>query len=222
MASAACTCVVEQTGTAVSMTTEACTTLTTTTAQITDTAKRVIDPDNAITVYDDGSPLADTDVTIDYLRGIVTYTGGTWAGAVTITAYYLPRFSVAEAKSFEINGSFNLLDSTQMAAATAYHSLTKGLGEVSGTIGQLDNLRTDLDSGGETIVPFTDFTAGTRRVLSITFPSGAYFRAFVKFSDLKEGAGVDDLLNSTLSWKTTGTTGTDQTEGQAAVWSTDT
>lgn len=220
-ASAAFTCEVEQTGTAVAMTGEACTTLTVTTAQVTDAAKRVLDPDTAISVIDDAVPLADTDVTIDYLRGIVTKTSGNWNGAVTITAAYLPRYQVAEAKAFEINFSSNLVDSTTMDSTTAYHAYTKALGEVSGTISQFDDLKTDLDSGGTTIVPFTDFTAGTRRVLSIVFPSGAYFRAFVRFESTKHGQGVDDLMNATLAWKATSATGTDQTEGQAAVWSTD-
>jgi predicted secreted protein len=128
---------------------------------------------------------------------------------------------VAEAKAFEINMSAEMLDVTDFADSTGAHARIQGLADFSGTVSQLDNLLTDLDSGGTTIVPFTDMTAGTRRVLSIVLPDGTYFRAFVKFADIKESGDVAALLNATLSWQAVSATGTDQTEGQAAAWSTD-
>lgn len=221
MASAACTCLIEQTGTAVSMTTEATTSISSSKYQITDTSKRVIDPDTAVSVIDNGSGVADADVTINFLHGIVTKVSGSFTGPVTITASYLPRYAVAEAKAFEIETSAEILDASVMATSTTAKTRVKGLADAKGTISQLDNLRTDLDSGGTTIVPFTDFTAGTRRVLSVAFPSGEIFRAFVRFENVKEGAEVASLLNSTLSWVATAAIGTDQTEGNAFAFGTD-
>lgn|SRR5574343_6844 len=220
MANAACTCVVEQTGTSTSMTSEA-TTLSggNTVAQITDASKRVLDPDTAITVTDNGSPVADDAYTVNYLFGKVTKGSGSFTGPVTITANYLPRHSEAEVTGFEVNVSAELPESTTMSATTSAKSRTLALADAQGSIQGLDNLRTDLDAGGTTIVPFTDFTAGTRRVLSITFPGGEIFRAFVRFNEVGENMEVSDLLRATLSWVATAATGTDQTEGQAFAWS---
>jgi hypothetical protein len=217
MASAAFTCVVKQSGTAVALTTEAMTLSGgSTIAQITNTAKRVLDPDTALSVIDNGVALADTAVTIDYLFGTVTKTaGGTFTGPVTLTGAYLPMFAEAEVRSFEINASADMLDVTVMASTTAEHARMSGLKEASGTVGGLDPMTTDLDSGGTTIVPLTDHQAGTRRVLEVTFPSGMIFRAFAKFEAIKVSAAVDGLVEGSLSWKSHAVTGVDQTEGSS-------
>lgn len=220
MASAAFTCAIKQTGTAVAMTGEATTNTTGNTYQVTNTAKRILDPSTAITVYDGVTPIADTSVTVDYLFGKVTLSSPP-GGAVTIDGAYLPSYGVAEAKAFELSFSKDVFESTVMAATTTSKTRTAGLKDVSGSITQLDNLLTDLDSGGTTIVPFTDFTAGTTRVLEVTFPSGTIFRAFVKFSGVAEKTSVDALLESTLSFEGNAVTGTDQTEGSSFGFSTD-
>lgn len=220
MASAAFTCAIKQTGTAVAMTGEATTNTTGNTYQVTNTAKRILDPSTAITVYDGVTPIADTSVTVDYLFGKVTLSSPP-GGAVTIDGAYLPSYSVAEAKAFELSFSKDVFESTVMAATTTSKTRTAGLKDVSGSITQLDNLLTDLDSGGTTIVPFTDFTAGTTRVLEVTFPSGTIFRAFVTFSGVAEKTSVDALLESTLSFEGNAVTGTDQTEGSSFGFSTD-
>lgn len=209
------TTVVKQTGTAVSMTTEATTSLSSSVYQITDTTKRIIDPDTALSVIDNGGAVADADVTINYLFGKITKNSGSFTGPVTITGAYLPTYAVAEAKGATINLERTLLDSTVMAAATANIERTVGLKSASGSINQLDNLRTDLDSGGTTIVPFTDFGAGTRRVLEVTLPSTLIFRAFVRFNGIDETVNVEDLLNTTLEWQSTTAIGTGQTEGSS-------
>lgn len=212
MASAAFTSVIKQTGTAVAMVTEACTLVTSSVYQVTSASKRIIDPDTALSVIDNGTPVVDTDITVDYLFGKFTKISGAFTGPVTVTAAYLPSYAVAEARGFEINCSANLLDTTLMAAATANRTRIAGLKDANGTLTGLDNLLTDLDSGGTTIVPFTDFAAGTRRVLEITFPSGQIFRAFALFESIKGAAEGDGLFQSTLSWKAVAATGVDQTE----------
>src|SRR5690606_14139279 len=61
--------------------------------QITNTAKRVIDPDVAVVVEDGGTPVDADDIeSIDYTGGTVTFVGGyTVSGSVTMTANYLPQ-----------------------------------------------------------------------------------------------------------------------------------
>jgi len=219
-AQAAYACVIEQTGASVAMTTEATTSLSASAYQITDATKQVIDPDSSLSVIDNGTPLADSAVTIDYVRGIARKNSGSFTGPVTITGRYLPRFQVAEAKSFEINAARDLLDSTVMDSATEYHSRTAGLADFSGTLGQLGDLRTDIGDA-DPVIPLSDFLAGTRRVISITMPNGVYFRAFAKFADMKESGEVASLVNTTLSWQSCAVAGVDGTGGQAAAWSTD-
>lgn len=223
MASAGYSCVVKYTGTAVAMSAEA-TTLSggNTVAQITDATKRIIDPATAITVNDDASDLFDVDVVINYLFGKVTRTdSGAFTGPVVITGAYLPTYTFAEAHSFELNFARDLLDSTVFDASSRIVLRTPGLKDCSGSIGSFDNLQTDLDSGGTTIVPWTDFQAGTRRVIEITFPSAQIFRAFVRFSGVTENSSAEDLLQATLEFQATSAIGTDQTEGSAFGFSTD-
>ena len=220
MTVAAFSCTVKQTGTAVALSGEATTALGGDVFQVTDTAKRILDPDTAITVYDGATPLADTAVTVDYLFGKLTL-ASTPAGAVTIDGAYLPSYAVAEARSFELNFGKALHDSTLMAAATTSRARTPGLKDLTGNVGSLDNLLTDLDSGGTTIVPFTDQQAGTVRVLEVTFPGAEIFRAFVLFEGISESTSFDALLESTLNFSGNARTGTDQTEGSSFAFSTD-
>lgn len=220
MASAGFLCTLKQTGAAVSMTGEATTNTTGNTYQITNTAKRIIDPDTAVTVYDGVTPIADTSVTVDYLFGKVTLSSPP-GGAVTIDASYLPTFSVAEPRSFELSFERDLLDSTVMDSSTSVRSRIAGLKDMNGSIGSLDNLLTDIDSGGGTVKPQSDWAAGTRRVLEVTFPSGEIFRGFVRFESPKQAARFDGLLESTLSFKASAATGMDQTEGSSFGFSTD-
>jgi hypothetical protein len=212
MTVAAFACAVKQTGAAVALSGEATTSLGGDVYQVTNTAKRILDPDTAITVYDGATPIADTAVTVDYLFGKVTLSS-TPAGTVTIDGAYLPSFAVAEARAFELSFTKELADSTLMASGTTSRARTALLKDCSGSISSLDNLLTDLDTG---VVPFTDQQAGTRRVLEITFPtSGQIFRAFVKFEGISQSASIDALLESTLNFQASAATGTDQTEGDS-------
>lgn len=212
MAVAAFSCAVKQTGIAVALSGEATTSLGGDVYQVTDTAKRILDPDTVITVYDGVTPIADTAVTVDYLFGKVSL-ASTPAGAVTIDGAYLPTFAVAEARGFELSFSAPALDSTLMAASTTARTRTAGLKDLTGSISGLDPLTTDLDTG---VVPHDDFLAGTRRVIEVTFPtSGQIFRAFVRFAGVDESANYDGLLEATLNFEGSAATGTDQTEGSS-------
>ena len=101
----------EVSGTAVAMTAEACSLVSGTTYQVTNAAKRIIDPATAVTVKDAGTPIAAANVTIDYLFGL--FTPGQRPGwRVTVDASYLPTTTIAEAKSVDLNVAVDLVDST--------------------------------------------------------------------------------------------------------------
>ena len=216
MAKAAFSAVVKRTGAAVSMTGEATTSLAANEYQITDTAKRILDPDTALSVIDNGTPQADADVTINYLFGKVKKVSGNFTGPVTVDASYLPTFTEAEARSFEINCAREQIESTDFDVSTSHRTRQPGLRDVSGSVGSLDALQTDIDTGGGAVVLHTDWDAGTRRVLEILLgSSGAIFRAFVRFKEEKVGGAFDGLIESSYAWELDAATGTDQTEGSS-------
>ena len=211
-------------GTPTAMTAEPCTSLTSTTYRVTSATKRHLDPSAAMIVYDGGVAIAFASVAVNCATGIITLSAPP-AGAVTIDANYLPMLSMADVRGFEINIGGDLLDSTVMDTTTTSRARIQGLLDVSGTVEGLDNLRTDLDSGAGTVIPFTDFQAGTYKLLTIALgSSGAYFAAFVKFADIKLGATPEDLFKATLSWSLAGhpgvTTGSAANESQSWGFST--
>jgi hypothetical protein len=211
------------TGAAVAVTGEATSSLSAAWYQINTDARRIIDPDTAVTVYDNGVAQADSDMKINFLRGQVMKISGNFVGPVTLDYSYLPVFTVAEARSFEITFQRELLDVTVMQTSTGgsttpARARAAALRNVFGSIGSLDNLLTDIDSGGGTVVPFTDWGAGTRRVITLTLSgeTEANIKVFAKFKGIKQGMSVDSLLESTLEWELDAPTGTDQTEGAYA------
>lgn len=215
MAVAGFNCTVKLTGTSTSMTTEACTSISSTVFQVTNTAKRILDPDTALTVYDNGSPVADGDVTIDYLFGKITF-GSPPTAPVTITANYLPTHAVAEGRSFSIQQTRDELESTAFNT-TGVKSFILGLKQASGSIEGLDMLDTDIDAGAGSVVPATLHSAGTVKVLEVYLGGGTLgtWRGFVLLSGLQNDSSVGELAKGTITWKTVSKVGTDQTEGSS-------
>lgn len=216
MAKAAFAAVVKRTGAAVAMTGQATTSLAANEYQITDTTKRILDPDTALSVIDNAVPQADADVTINYLFGKVKKVSGNFTGPVTVDASYLPTFTEAEARSFDINCAREQVESTDFDVSTKHRTRQPGLRDCTGSIGSLDNLLTDIDSGAGTVILHTDWAAGTRRVLEVTLGStGNIFRAFVKFKDEKVTGAFEGIIESSYDWELDAATGTDQTEGSS-------
>lgn len=203
MAVAAFTCVLRLSGTSTSMTTEATTLVSGTTYQVTDSTKRALDPATAVTVYDNGTPVAAGSVTVDFLFGKVTLTAPP-SGAVTVSGNYLPLWAFAEVRAFELNMTGAMLDTTVMDSTTTVRTRVLGLADASGTISGLDTLQTDIDTGGTTLKPDTVFTGGTPILLEIDFPAGNSFRSWVLFDSEKVGGSWDALVESTMNWQAVG------------------
>src|SRR4051812_9843924 len=102
MPSAAYATTVEITGTSTAIVAEACALVTGTTYQITNTARRVLDPAVAVTVKDGGVAIPAANVDIDYLFGKFTLTAPP-GGAVTVDASYLPALPLAECESYDLD-----------------------------------------------------------------------------------------------------------------------
>jgi hypothetical protein len=79
--------------------------------QVTDSSKRVFSTEHAVTVKDGATTLDAADYAVDYLFGVVTLNDAP-SGAVTVSARYLPLYTVAEARSLEVNESAAELDTS--------------------------------------------------------------------------------------------------------------
>ena len=107
-------------GSAVSMTDEACTENSGTEFQITTASKRLIDPATSITVEVDASPVASSTYTIDYLQGKITFDSSQTGSTVTISGKYLPVYTVGEATGGSLSTSRGEIAYSQINGRDSY------------------------------------------------------------------------------------------------------
>lgn len=77
--------------------------------QITNAAKRALDPATAIKVFDGAAEVGAATYAVDYAHGVVTL-GSVPSGAVTLDGAYLPLLSVAEARAVDVDSSYETAD----------------------------------------------------------------------------------------------------------------
>lgn len=127
--------------------------------QITNTAKRVLDPAVAVVVYKDAVEQASSLYTLDYLTGTVTFATPLAAEAVvTITANYLPLLTVATARDVSFSSTRERIDVTPYQTSQ-YRVFKAGMLGVEGTLGLVEFGEVDHDSGAGT-VKFTTLLDG--------------------------------------------------------------
>lgn len=222
MATAGFNAVVKVAGTSTAFANEATTkTVANLTYQITDTAKRVIDPTVAVTVEVDADgagaggyvAAAAGTFTVDYTFGKVTFTADQGASAlVRISGNYLPLVTVGTAREASVSVQNDLGDSTVFGNAEKTAAPT--LQSCSGSLGLLEDLYTDHDGGAGT-QQFKAYLLGkTLKLVEIDFDGGGTqkFRGFVYFDDGSVKAAVGDLINSTINFKVAPQVGSGQTE----------
>jgi hypothetical protein len=128
--------------------------------QITDAAKRVLDPATAVVVLSNGSPIADTSLyVLDYLTGKATFALSRGAETITITAKYVPLLQVAKARALDIEPNPDTAD-VAVFGDTSPHTM-QIRPACSLTIDSIEPVNTDLDTGGGTRILATDLLAGT-------------------------------------------------------------
>lgn len=213
---------VKVSGTSTAMTDEPCTIAGDgLTAQVTNTAKRIIDPAVAVTVKLNAAPLVlGTDYTLGdafFLFGTVTFTSAINPATddVVVTANYLPTHAVLLARKYEVNATRAELEATNYdsSGVETYLAGKKG---ASGSIEILDIAETDLDGGAGSIVLATLMDAGTPKLLEVT-PGGSstMFRCWVIFTSKGMGGSVADLESTTLKWVQAAQAGTASGSGMA-------
>lgn len=128
-------------------TTEACTEVGNpiTHAYITDRTMRVWDPEAAVTVYADGTPMT-TGYTVYHAGGYITFSPTLTAGtAITVTGKYIPVAELCLAKSFSVDVTWNTEDATTIpcTATAADAGWQKNKGTTRSISGSLELLMDD-------------------------------------------------------------------------------
>lgn len=186
-------------GTSTAITDEACTAVSSTVFQITDTAKRVLNPAVALTVKANTVTQAVGLYTVDPLFGKVTFAVAPTA-PVTITGEYFPMLTVAEVFDASLSQSYTVLDST-VFGSDGVKTKTLGLGDFSGSFSTLKLLSYDNDTGGGTQVLGTIFSGRTQTLIEYRpGGSGDYFRGWVLLSTTDEAAPVDGRLEAAVNF----------------------
>lgn len=180
-------------------TAEACTSLGSNRYQITNTARRCLDPDVVFSFVHSGTTtITSTATTVNFEFGIVQF-DATPGGAVTFNGAYFPLSTssedVAEGTKFDLSLNRDLYDATVFGNAT--RARISGLKDV--TVG-LDL----ISSPAAYSALFNSYTTGARVVLEIDLDgasgSGEVFRGFVQVDSVDLSASVDGLVESTVQF----------------------
>lgn len=187
-ASAAKLCAVKQSGTGVGMTAEACTGTANTSYQITNTAKRVIDPSAAVTVKDAGVGTIEA-YTLNRLTGTVTF-GSAVVRVITIDGTYLPLTTVAEAMEFDFQTKPQFLPDTAFLDSDVTRIFNEN--DCAGSVGQWKNTSQNFKAALDAGVPLcVEFLRGTTTV---------FCRAWVLFTTNGIMAEKKGLLTETIAF----------------------
>lgn len=184
----------------VSVTAEACTSLSASVYRVTTSARRVLDPGNSVTVKDGGVTVSSSLYSIEYLTGKITFSGYSPGGAITVDAYYIPMVALTQCDSAEFSVSNDLLNVTPYATA-GVKVYQQGLQEAAMTFGGFTNPASDL--AGDGVAGITAYMAETTpRVWRLSFAyssSTAVFQVWGKFQDNKQAAPHDGITKLTCT-----------------------
>jgi hypothetical protein len=181
--------------------------------QVSSGSKRRLDPRVAVVVNEGGTPLPSTDYTVNYFTGTVSFAGDypTTLSDVTVDANYLPTVVVAEARAATLTPERTELDTSILG--TDQKSLILGQRSATVELELLHLLTADVDSGGGTLVPGDVLENGS--LLLVTVLDGArFFRGWFRLPTAQQSIPVDDLVTSSLTWKTTAI----PAEGRPGEW----
>lgn len=201
MARAAWNTAVKVTGAAVGVTAEAAALLTGKRYQVTNAARRIIDPAIAVVVKDNGVTVSAANIlAIEHLFGIVEFQAAySVTGPVTLDFSYLPTYQVAECNAGSFEMSRDLLDSS--VYESQWRKKTPGLLDFAGTLKSLQIQLVDIDTvtGGTQSID-SWLKAGTHRVLDVLFATGERLRAWVLFESHNITSELDGLVTVDIAF----------------------
>jgi hypothetical protein len=168
--------------------------------QVTNTAKRVIDPATAITIKDGGVTVSSALYSFDYLFGIVTFSGYSPTGSVTLDGSYIPVASIGQCRTVELSMMADLVDVSIFENQAKQKQAT--LVDFEGSLERLSLPVDDLDgvtAGTQSIDGW--MKAGTPRLLDVLFAAGARFRGWILFAGYEVQAQVDGIVTVNVKFK---------------------
>lgn len=190
--------VLKKSGTSTAMTTEATTQIGATKSyQITAPARRVIDYNTALTVFDNGVDQTAELFSVDYLFGLVTFKPGyTVTGPVTVTGNYLPLGDIARARSFNLTQTAAEIDETDYETARSNGGLrvfSPGLRTANIEVGGVFSATNDYDAAvlarGLVIIDVTPDNS-----------TSSIFRGFFKAASKSQSGDVGALEEETVTY----------------------
>ena len=189
MAVAASTCRVYATGTSTVMTAEACGG-SVVDYQITNTAKRVIDPDASVAVYANGVLQAATAYTLNHLFGRIKF-GSAPTAPITITASYLPLLELDETAKAALTLDRDEIDTTVFKSGE-YRTRILGAKTAELKLTTLGEPSKDYDTGAGTLKLETVLTTALLKLLELTWPGSSV--TFRMFAYANSNENPDDVL----------------------------
>lgn len=190
--------------------------------QITNSAKRCLDPAVAVVVKDGAGTVASTSYRLDYLYGKIRFLSYTPSGAITVDANYIPLLPVLGCRAMNINAGRQLLDATVFSngSTPAGETFILGKKQADGEVDYLENIALDHDSGGGTVSFWGMLVAGAAVVLDAQIgdtTAARGFRSWVQVHGLPIQFDHNSLVGKKVKWKTAEMRNTTNT--QQAYWS---
>lgn len=192
-------------GTTTAMTTEATTVLdppTYTKYQVTNSAKRLLDPNVVPTVYKNGSLVSASLYTVSYLFGTITFTSGNLVtDVITVTGSYLPLVAVANGKAFSYDVKRDQLETSVFG--TTNKVKTAGLIGATGSIDFIDTIRDQ--QGSIAGYDFFELVQNATLIVIDYIPgtSGQRFRALILVATAAQKTQVAGMVEGSMSWELT-------------------
>lgn len=169
--------------------------------QVTNTARRIWDPNVAITIKDGGVTVGAGFYSYDYLFGKVTFSGYSPGGAITVDGSYLSMLPVAEVRSHSLSIERELLESTTYDATDGWRRRIAGLLDVSGEVECLAQPTADLDAGLGGDQSLRSFLLnGTPKLVEFGY-GGKLMRGWVLLESEKSASEFDGLVSFNVSFK---------------------
>lgn len=188
-------------GTPTATTGEATSNTTGDTYRIDDVTKRVIDPRQTVTVYEDGTPTAKT-VTIDYLRGLITFDSAPTT-PVTVDYTYLPQARVGCPRSWEISLTRTNLDKTchTLDGETGAGAMRRllGLFDASGSMSDIDITGTVV--GSETLRDvFRGADNDELMFFKVRMSTDWVWVGWIVFEEMAHNVEIDSIIEGSFNW----------------------
>lgn len=200
-------------GASVAVTGGACSVLSGNTCVIDDITKRWIDPETAITVYENGVA-ATTPFTVDYLNGTIAFSSAPTAPiTIDYSFLYKARIGCVRAASFSFGRTQIIRTCMKLQGETDFAAQKRmgGLRDLTGTFQFLDF---DEDILGDPDTPDATFqetfeaaTKDSYFFFEYQIGLNVIIRAMVQFESVDLGASVDEAIESDVAWNLAGPDG---------------